>query len=160
MKEAMGTSFVMGLVITFITIFMLFFAASISYTKAFKVKNKIVEIIEKYDDILKEEPSVCEDDGECYIKSDVETEINEVLGQMGYRVSTTPADCSISDRFVNAFEVKTTSTANYEYCIYGHNTAKGTYYGVRTYIYFEVPIIATKLKFPVYGETKISGILE
>jgi len=159
MKEAIGSSFVMGMVITFITVFMLFFAASISYTKAFKVKNRIIEILEKYDDVLKDDAINCSSDQDCYLSSDVEDEISETLGEMGYRISTTKTDCTVSDRFENSFAIKKSSTSNYEYCIYGNNTSKGTYYGVRTYIYFDVPIVNVKLKFPVYGETKISGII-
>ena len=36
---------------------------------------------------------------------------------------------------------------------------KGTYYGVKTYMYLDLPIIGDKLKIGVYGETKTLGIL-
>ena len=81
------------------------------------------------------------------------------LGEMGYRISVEEPDCAVDDRFQDSFVVGKSSTSNYEYCIYGNNTDKGTYYGVRTYIYFEVPLVSVKLKFPVYGETKINGLL-
>ena len=57
MKEAIGNAFIFGLVITFIGIFILFFATSTSYTKAFKVKNKIIEIIEKHHNQKLDAPS-------------------------------------------------------------------------------------------------------
>lgn len=151
MKEAIGTSFVLGLVITFLIIFMLLFATSLSYTKAFKVKNKIVELIEKYDDILK--VSV---DTNNRLDNDLENEISNSLSEIGYRISVTPNNCP--ERNGKQALTKNT-TANYEYCIYRYDTRKGTYYGVTTYIYYEVPIIGSSLRFPVYGETKISGIL-
>lgn len=151
MKEAIGTSFVLGLVITFLIIFMLLFATSLSYTKAFKVKNRIVEIIEKYDDILKVEIH-----NNNRLNNEVETEINNALSEIGYRISTTPNDCP--ERNGAQALVKNT-TANYEYCIYHYNNKRGDYYGVTAYIYYEVPIIGANLRFPVYGETKISGIL-
>ena len=42
MKEAMGGTWLTGLVIVFIFLFAGFLAYSISYTKAFRVKNEII----------------------------------------------------------------------------------------------------------------------
>lgn len=150
MKEAIGTSFVLGLVIAFLIIFMLLFATSLSYTKAFKVKNRIIEIIEKNDDILKVNV------GNDRLNNNVENEINNALSEIGYRISTTPNNCPERN---GKYALTKNVTANYEYCIYRYDTSKGNYYGVTTYIYYEIPIIGTSLRFPVYGETKISGVL-
>lgn len=151
MRESVGTAFITGIVITFITIFMLFFATSTSYTKAFKVKNKIVELIEKYDDILNESPTT-----DLGLNEHLEGEINAVLSDIGYRISPTSNNCPQR----NGVEaVNKGQTANYEYCIYEYTTQRGTYYGVTAYMYYQIPVIGTELRFPVYGETKISGIL-
>lgn len=152
MKEAIGNSFIFGLVITFVGIFAVLFATSSSYTKAFKVKNKIVEIIEKYDDILGID--VTDSTG---LNSTVEDEINSVLSQIGYRISAIPNNCPVRNGN-NAVLKKT--TANYEYCIYEYETVKGKYYGVTAYMYYQIPIIGTELRFPVYGETKINRLLK
>ncbi|MDD3453404.1 MAG: hypothetical protein PHN42_03960 [Bacilli bacterium] len=151
MKESIGNAFIMGIVITFIIIFMIFFASSLAYTKAFKAKNKIVEIIEKYDDILSQSAS----ENSVLINA-VEAEINETLSGMGYRISPTSNNCPSRN---NVSAVRKQETANYEYCVYKYTTTKGNYYGVTAYMYFEIPIIGVGLRFPVYGETKISGIL-
>lgn len=151
MNEQIGNSFILGFVITFIIIFMLLFTASLSYTKAFKVKNKIVEIVEKYDDVL----GVSITNGNVLINT-VETQINEELSAIGYRIGTTPNNCPERN---GASAITKTTTANYEYCIYRYNTNKGDYFGVTTYMYYKVPLIGAEMKFPVYGETKISGIL-
>ena len=84
----------------------------------------------------------------------VEKEINDALSQIGYRISVTPNICP--ER--NGAQPINKNT-NYEYCIYKYETSKGNYYGVTSYIYYEIPVIGTRLRFPVYGETKISGIL-
>lgn len=153
MKEAIGSSFVLGLVITFLIIFMLLFATSLGYTKAFKVKNKIIEIIEKYDDIL---GTTVGNNVSNRLNTTVENEINQTLSEIGYRISITPNNCP--ER--NGVQALTkNATANYEYCVYRYETGKGPYYGVTAYMYYEVPIIGIDLRFPVYGETKISGIL-
>ena len=47
MKEAMGGTWLTGLVIVFIFLFAGFLAYSISYTKAFRVKNEILNLIER-----------------------------------------------------------------------------------------------------------------
>lgn len=151
MRESIGTAFVTGLVITFIIIFMVFFATSTSYTKAFKVKNKIVEILEKYDDILHESPT-----NSGRLTANVEAEISALLSDIGYRISPTQNNCPA--RNGQAAVTKSTS-ANYEYCIYEYSTPKGKYYGVTAYIYYEIPVFGIELRFPVYGETKINGIL-
>lgn len=151
MKEAFGNAFIMALVITFLIIFIIFFATSTSYTKAFKVKNKIVEILEKHDDILNDTSS-----SSGRLKNNVEEEINTVLSKIGYRISPTPNNCPTR----NGREALTkNTTANYEYCIYAYSTSKGIYYGVTAYMYYQIPVIGAELRFPVYGETKINGIL-
>ena len=47
MKEAIANAGVFNLVIIFVIILLAFFIGSLSYSKAFKVKNKIIEEIEK-----------------------------------------------------------------------------------------------------------------
>ena len=82
MKEAMGGTWLTGLVIVFIFLFAGFLAYSISYTKAFRVKNEILNLIERNegfttsandlnnitDDALKSDPSV-EGKAFAYIKA-------------------------------------------------------------------------------------------
>ena len=88
MHESMGNAFITGLVITFIIIFMIFFATSTSYTKAFKVKNKIVEILEKYDDILNQSPT-----NSGRLIQGAEDDIIAVLNEIGYRIGPEKNDC-------------------------------------------------------------------
>lgn len=151
MKEAIGNALIFGIVITFIGIFILLFATSSSYTKAFKVKNKIVEILEKYDDILG--INVVDATG---LSNVVEEEINSVLSESGYRISIYPNACPSRN---GVDPINKGITSNYEYCVYQYSTVKGTYYGVTAYIYYQIPVIGIELRFPVYGETKINGIL-
>ena len=49
MREAIGGTWLFGLVITFIVFFASFLALSINYSKAFNVKNNIVDLISKYE---------------------------------------------------------------------------------------------------------------
>lgn len=141
MKESIGNAFILGLAITFITLLIMFFATSLSYTKAFKVKNRIVSIVEKY--------------GEYNNAAKEEIEAN--LSEIGYRVNRGE---SCTARFPNATVLTNPANSNYRYCIQEYDAGeKGKYYGVTAYMYFEIPLIGKSLEFPVYGETKTMGLL-
>ena len=143
MREAIGSTFVLNFIFVFIIIFIFMFVGTLAYTKAFKVKNSIVNTIENFDGEITNGNR---------LKGDVQTEIDNKLGDMGYRIDPRTT-CEIGDRFKDSVEVLKSS--NYRYCIYKTNTSKGDYYSVVAYIYFELPIIGTKLEFPVYGETRV-----
>ena len=138
MREAIGNSFVLNFIIVFIILFILIFVATLTYTKAFKVKNKIVDIIEN-------------NDGD--INSSVISEIDSKLGEIGYRVDTNNG-CSTDGRFSGGSLVNRGQNNGYRYCIYEFSTNKGNYYGIVTYAYLQIPIIGVNLDFPVYGETR------
>lgn len=140
MKESIANAYILNIVIVFVVIFIFFFASSLTYSKAFKVKNRIVDIIEKY---------------ESY-NSKAEEEIVSTLNEMGYRVNTTNKGCPVRN---GKNSISATNNA-YRYCVYEYDTPKGKYYGVSAYMYFDFPIIGDSLEFPVYGETKILGILK
>lgn len=146
MREAIGTTYVVNFIIVFFALFIFIFVGTLSYTKAFKVKNKIVDIIENRDGIGIENGNK--------LSSSVKDEIDSKLSEIGYGISNKNT-CDTDGRFEDADAVLTQDTSSYRYCIYKFNTSKGSYYGVVSYIYFEIPIIGTKLEFPVYGETKI-----
>lgn len=141
MKESIGNSFVLGLVIAFLTLLIMFFSASLAYTKAFKVKNRIVNIIEKYGQY----------------NTAAQTEIEENLGEMGYRINKGEGCTS---RFPNATVLTHSANTNYRYCVQVYDAGEhGKYYGVTAYMYFEIPLIGKSLEFPVYGETKTMGLV-
>ena len=49
MRESIGATWLLGLVIAFIIFFSSFLALSVNYSKAFNVKNNIVDFVEKYE---------------------------------------------------------------------------------------------------------------
>jgi len=137
MKESIGNSYVFGIVIAFIGVLFLILIGSLSYSKAFKVKTRIIEIIEKnngYDDEL------------------VRTEIDNYLKTVGYTV-TRNADSGTCETINGTGAMNTIK--NYDYCIYRFDTVKGPYYHVTVFISFDIPIVSSYLRIPVSGETKI-----
>ncbi len=148
MKEAVGNAFIVNFIIIFTVIFIALFVGSLAYTKALRIKNRITDIIEEH---------------QGYNNQDVYDEINAYLQDAGYRISNVDArDCTLKGKDSTSYQVvfpgQTTSGA-YDYCIFEFDTNKGTYYGVKTYMYLDLPIIGDKIKIGVYGETKIMGIL-
>lgn len=128
MRESIGSTLLFSLIITIIIVMIGFLVGSLSYSKAFKVKNRIIDIIEKNDGW----------------NSAAEEEIKNKLSSTGYRLN--------ADRKCPAgYEKKT----DYDICIATKSTDRGTYYKVETYMHFDIPLIGEMLEFPVNGETKV-----
>ncbi len=49
MRESIGGTWLLGLVLTFIIFFASFLALSVNYSKAFNIKNNVVDLVEKYE---------------------------------------------------------------------------------------------------------------
>ena len=152
MREAIGNSFVLNFIITFLFLFMLIFVATLSYTKAFKVKNRIIDTIENYDGNIANNGT---------LNTNFKDELDTKLSEMGYRISR-KNDCNdaksnriTSNENYNNKVTTLNTQSSYRYCIYESDTERGKYYTVVAYIYFEVPLIGAKLEFPIYGETRI-----
>lgn len=137
MKAATGNAMLMNIIIIFLVIVMALLVTSISYTKAFRIKNRIVDIIEYYDGDFSTK------------KDDITNEINTSLSSVGYRLNTTK--CKMIDG-KNAISLN----SNYQVCIYEYNESiRGKYYKVIAYMYFDVPVIGGILNIPVSGETRV-----
>ncbi len=149
MRGAIGNAMVMNIVITFIILTTAFLVSSISYSKAFKVKTKIIDIIEKYDgDFNKTSGN----------ESVITSEINQFLGQTGYRTTSATAKGNCNKYVDSSKETLMGTTSSYDICIIQKNnnssTYHGPYYKVVVYMYFDFPIIGDMIKIPVSGETR------
>lgn len=156
MKEAIANAGISNLVIIFVIILLTFFIGSLSYSKAFKVKNKIIEEIEKDQEYTKGS------------SNSTENRVEQWLSNIGYRVNTTnQKNTSTCASKVNgnggSYGTLINTNGNYQYCVYEFNTCTensdkakcGKYYRVITYMYFDIPIISGFIKIPVNGETMI-----
>ncbi|MEI3499652.1 MAG: hypothetical protein V8Q71_04120 [Bacilli bacterium] len=144
MKEAFGTAYVVNFVIIFVILFIFFFVAGMSYTKAFKIKNRIVDIIEENE--CYSEDATCESKGQ----------IDDILKEAGYRVTNSRPNCKTIQGAEGA-KLLTTTTNTFNYCVYKFDTSKGSYYKAAAFMYYEIPVIGVHMQFPVYGETKVMG---
>ena len=140
MKDAIGGSSLLNLVVIFTSVIIIFFAGMIVYSKAYKIKNRIIEVIEKHGEY----------------DSDVINEINDDLIRAGYRTVSTNEQV---DSKCNKDSKINLNDTNYFYCVYrdDSSTAEGYSYEVVTYVHFDFPVISSMIEIPVRGETKILG---
>ncbi len=135
MREAIGGAWIFTIVIVFIVLFSGYLAVSVNYSKAFRVKNGIINIIEQNEGM----------------NSKARTEISEYLDGYGYFVYGNCKDAKGYDELVGGQK-------KYRYCVStkakGEGTFKKTYYYVTVYFKLDLPIFGSLFTFPVTGESK------
>lgn len=132
MRESFGGSFIINLILVFIVVFISFMAVTVSYAKAFRVKNQVINIVEQY------QYSGAGD-------SEVENKIISYLDSVSYKnLSSSVSDkCNnVSGNLVNGV------------CIVPFDEVGARYYKIITYISIDFPFFNLSLVVPVSGETK------
>ena len=142
MKEAIANAGIFNLVITFVIILLAFFIGSLGYSKAFKVKNRIIEEIEKDHDY----------------SDNTQSRIEEWLGTIGYRVKSNFNSRTCGTEYYRGKKGRLVNRGgNYEYCVYKFYTCLhsrcSTHYRAVSFMYFDVPVISQLIKIPIKGET-------
>ncbi len=136
MKQSVGMTFTLNIVVIFILIAFAFLLGVMGYSKAFRLSSKIVNEIEK-----------CEGYNSCSIP-----EINRILGGYGYRTGI--RNCSN----ISGATLIQHADSNFDYCIYEdgetkqYNGQKHYRYIVRTYIYYDFPLV-DEFKFRLDNKT-------
>lgn len=153
MRESIGGTWIVGIVIVFIVLFTSYLALSVNYSKAFKVKNGIISIIEESEGLT----------------DAAQEKINKYLNNSGYYVygACTKVDIDYGDESESANgklegklpQATTGVNSNkYKYCVYTRevddNVLKRKYYRVTVFFKFDIPILDNVFTFPVTGETK------
>lgn len=163
MKESIAQSFIISLILFFFGILLLLLFGSINYSKAFKAKNRIVSIIEKYGSY----PHKDDENYDENVLKKVINEIDENLAKGGYQTvlekKYTEDKCAdFVKKLGNATLVfpsednHGTGGRRYDYCVIRVNSSSlGNYYQVVTFMQFNVPVVGDILRFPVKGETKV-----
>ncbi len=155
MRESIGGAWLFGIVIVFIFFFSGFLAYSISYTKAFNVKNNIITYIEQYEGYsTSEERDLLSLDDESLGKS-VEGMAFRLIKNTGYNYSGTKGiECEgTQDGSTNY--VKTGGYCVVKYCPNGPDADNSNvHYKITTFIALKLPIIDITVKIPISGETR------
>ncbi len=143
MREGIGETFTYNMIILFIIIVFGILSATISYYKAYKVNNRILDSIEKYEgynDLAR-------------------TDIQNKLQTIGYTHKKSSDKCPTR----NGMELES-EDGTYLYCVYYQSDDRGSLiknetnansepiyynYGVTSYIYIDLPIVGA-FKVPVF----------
>lgn len=132
MRDSFGGTFMIYLLLIFLAVYIAFVAVAFNYARAFKVKDKVMDIIEQNEGVD------FEDEGGAL--GEIETYLNNV----NYKVNNiTEDDCpSTTYNYINKEK---------GYCI--GETDEGIY-SVKTFVYINIPFVNFDIKIPVKGETR------
>ena len=155
MRESIGGAWLFGIVITFIFMFSAFLAYSVSYTKAFNVKNEVVNIIEQnmglnnqdvdYNDVSESDTTHV---GTAHWK------VFRAIKNAGYNSQVASRiECASGDD-MRGRDLDESGVCIIKYCSNGsRNNTTNVHYKVTTYIAIEIPVIQVVFKIPITGET-------
>lgn len=166
MREAIGSSLLLNIVLVMVGVISLILINSIAYSKAFKAKNRIISVIDSYS-------------GECFLNNNIADtdscfkEIENELKSLGYS-SNISASCdeNRTDELSGGKLIYPSNNyqGGHKFCVYryklcdidkvnnGQIDCNDTsnemyYYKVVTFMHFDIPVIGQFLEFPVSGET-------
>ncbi len=153
MRDSLGGTVVLVIIVVFIVVALGYLAFNVNYTKAFRMKNKIISVYEDFE-------GECYDDGSS--KSNCEKAIDKFGKEIGYY--------SMGVRSISCGEGFHLRGDAVKYCVkeivvsqddkkssYDDGVTKKSYYRVYTRIYIDIPIINKILDFDyfhIYGDTK------
>ena len=139
MRDAVGGTFMIKLLLIFLAVYTIFIAVALNYAKAFRVKNKILNIIEQSEGINS--------------YNDVSQgaaigQINKYMNDVHYRINTG----SIEKKCIGYEYINT----DRGYCITKiENIDKNAeYYKVTTFVTIDFPVINLSFTIPIQGETR------
>lgn len=147
MKESIGGTWLIGIVALFIVLFSAFMAYSINYTKAFRAKNGIIDLIEQGEGYTFEGTVLKE--GE----KSTQEQAYELVKSMGYDYATSGIVCD-NDGVLSDTSLQQKATQEGGYCVYRICNGNGVRYKVVTYVMMEFPVINFGIKVPIKGETR------
>ena len=139
MRDAFGGAFMIKLMLIFLVIYVCFIAVALNYAKAFKAKNGIIDLIEKYEGF-----DICKD------------QIDAYLNKISYNVSAQSGPTASY-----AADNPGTECQQQGYCIMENltNDGSGTNYVVTTFVqvsFFGFDNLAgISFTVPISGEVRI-----
>lgn len=173
MRESIGTSFTLNFIVLFIFLVFAFLAGTLSYYKAYRVNNFIVNAIETYEGY--NEYSMAEIDRGLV---SIGYEMGTVIECQPTRVNSSSSYLSSLSPYLNIFisDGVRIDTNYYEgdsdtgmgYCIYLYDNDSGFLnpthtglsttdiyyrYGVLTYMQLKFPVIESTIKIPIFSST-------
>ena len=147
MREAIGSYWLTGIVITFIVLFTGYLCLSINMNKAYKVKNEIINIIQKNNGL----------------DENALDQIQDYMTKVGYR---TTGVCTVDDG--DGYSISGTAKTNNKavFCVKEMTTEyytdnytaaqfpKNAYYQIKVFFSVDLPVVRQFFTFGLKGSTK------
>lgn len=144
MNESINTSFLIMIVAVIITVIAVLMITFFSYSRAYKTKNKIIDIIESHNGY----------------NNAAKTEIEQYLTDVGYNIRRNSNACP---RYNGQNSIDNSS--NYAFCVYRFATNKkdysdnkeysaGYYYTTYIFVNINIPIINDMVELKVKGQSR------
>ena len=143
MREAFGGAFMIILMLIFLAIYIAFIAVALNYAKAFRVKNKIIDIIEQSE-------GISEIDYNNTNEGSVIGNINTYLNNVSYNVNLT----DINNKNIDNVHCYDRGYCIEEYARPVNDGVTSKYYKVTTYININFPFFNLNFNIPITGETR------
>lgn len=172
MRSAIGGTWLFQIVIVFIFLFTGYICLSVNHSKAFAVKDDIIETIERHNGITLS--SVTSTNGDINIKnSPVIKDITERLKTVSYRTSGNcnrlPKDtktgsnaCTRHSDWIGFDRQGAKNNTNASYCIKEISVSCGSeqlpsikYYKVAVFYQLDLPVLSSVFSFTEKGDTKL-----
>lgn len=142
MRDSVGGTFMIYVLLIFLAVYITFVAVAFNYARAFRVKNKVIDIIEQNEGIADYRNT-----------SGAMADIDYYLNEVSYRVNGINDNTDVCSGFDYINSEK-------GYCITKISTASdlgsgtASYYKVITFVRLEIPFLDLGFTIPVKGETR------
>lgn len=146
MKEAVGGTFMIYVLLIFLAVYITFVAVALNYAKAFRVKNSVIDIIEQNEGM--DDSDFASREGN--INSGVTGQINSKLRDYNYRIV-------LSSNEVTKYCGSDNNKFELGYCITRkNNNLDKEYYQVVTFVQIKFPFWDDlNITVPIRGETRV-----
>lgn len=140
MRESIGMTVTINIMIVFILVAFVFIAGTVSYSRGFKSSSRVIKALEQY---------------EGYNKLSVE-QINNDLRTIGYNAGKD--NCPATKKSGSQVgSLVTVDGSRYNYCVYlfdNDGDTKHYSYGVTVYITIDFTMFGIKIDLPMYAKTR------
>ncbi len=158
MKDAFGGAFMINIMLIFLGIYISFIAVAVSYAKAFRVKNQIINYIQQYEGLTMEASNAIDN----YLK-EAAYYVNVSSGDACY-ATRTDSNLGSGCRTVegsNPYQLRPREAMCTErgYCVrsvpVNSGANIGKYYVITTYLQIQFPFFGLSFTVPITGETRL-----
>lgn len=145
MRDAIGGTFSLQIILFFLVVINAYLAFSVNYTKAFRIKNNIIAIIEQQEGYTTSSALGDTDSAQ--------TRIFNLMKSANYTIDRNSLRCN--EGYTQIYD----TMQNAGFCLQLHKNADGSgYYSVITQVNIDIPIVNNILPlsgiFSIKGETK------